>query len=79
MHNSGQECQSGDVRLDFEETYTSEQSVEFIHGILNICVNGNFYKVCLNESLVEFNFTEIANLACQQLGYPGMCACVCEW
>ena len=63
-------CSNGDVSLTFNRTFNFEQ-FESIGGYLEICVDGQFLAVCGNDTTVDFNVTNLAEVTCQQLGYYG--------
>ena len=47
-------------------------SILFIFGYLQICVNGTYYSVCTNDSYSSVDFNSTASFVCGQLGYNGI-------
>ncbi len=56
---------TGQVRLAFRYSDSTLAS-----GVLEICVNGTYLRVCGNDSFSQVDIDELAGFACSALGYP---------
>ena len=69
------ECYDSDIRLrnnmESSEDIGNGQIVEYITGVLDICLNGTYASVC-NDT--DIDPLEVARIACQYMGYYGLCS-----
>ncbi len=68
------ECYGSEFRLrnSMESSQDGEngQILEYINGVLDICLNGTYVSVC-NDT--DIDPLEVARIACQYMGYYGLC------
>ena len=64
-------CEEGSIRLYGQEVYegyiNSTRLVEVTSGLLEVCVNGTYLRIC-NNSLVDLSLAEVV---CYDLGFDG--------
>ena len=48
----------------------SKIAFDGVGGVIEICVNGTFSRVCANNSFSSVDTETLSRLTCSQLGYP---------
>ena len=62
----------GQVRLvsQYRIFETPDTPFEGVGGVIEICINGTYTRVCANDSFSSVDTEALSRLTCAQLGYP---------
>ena len=60
---------TGQVRLSNQYAFDNEFG-NGIGGVIEICVNGTYTRVCVNDTFSNVDNDTLATFTCNQLGYP---------